>query len=97
MIRERVRGNRHSNLDDYAHVLRDHAEESRDEARQARELLHWGPAQLKPVEQMVITLLELQELTVREVAGITGWRETNVKVRVHRARKTLKRVVGGER
>jgi len=54
-------------------------------------------AQLKPAEQMVITLLELQELTVREVAGITGWSVTNVKVRVHRARKTLKGVLGGKR
>jgi RNA polymerase sigma-70 factor (ECF subfamily) len=48
---------------------------------------------LSPDEQLVITLLELEEYSVREVAGLTGWSEANVKVRGHRARQALKRLL----
>jgi RNA polymerase sigma-70 factor (ECF subfamily) len=42
---------------------------------------------------MAIILLELEEYTVREVAALTGWSESNVKVRGHRARQALKRIL----
>lgn len=54
-------------------------------------LLRRAIAQLSPKEQLVITLLELEERPVREVAGLTGWTETNVKVRAFRARQSLKK------
>ena len=44
-------------------------------------------------EQLVITLLELEERPVREVAELTGWSETNVKVRAFRARQSLKKYI----
>jgi RNA polymerase sigma-70 factor (ECF subfamily) len=94
-LRSRRRENSHNSLDDQIYELRDYAEEARAEARQARELLRWAMERLKPEEQMIITLLELEELTVREAAGLTGWSESNVKVRAHRARKALKRILGG--
>jgi RNA polymerase sigma-70 factor (ECF subfamily) len=80
-------------LDEYALQVRDRAGEARDEARQARELLAVALARLKPDERLVITLLELEQLTVREVAAATGWSESNVKVRGFRARQALKRVL----
>jgi len=43
----------------------------------------------------VITLFEL-ETVVREVAELTGWSETRVKVRAFRARQALKRHIGGD-
>lgn len=46
---------------------------------------------LTPKERHVITLLELEERPVREVAELTGWSETNVKVRAFRARQSLKK------
>ena len=41
----------------------------------------------------MITLLELEERPIREVAELTGWSETNVKVRAFRARQSLKKYI----
>jgi len=62
-------------------------------AEQARSLLEMGMAQLNPAERLVITLLELEEKPVREIAELTGWSETNVKVRAFRARQKLKHIL----
>lgn len=62
-------------------------------AEQARNILEKGMAQLKPAERLVITLLELEEKPVKEIADLTGWSEVNVKVRAFRARQKLKRIL----
>ncbi len=49
---------------------------------------------LKPAEQLILTLLELEDRSVRETAVLTGWSEANVKVRAHRARLALRLAVG---
>lgn len=46
-------------------------------------------ATLKPREQIVIRLLDLEEQSVQDVCGLTGWSESKVKVTAHRARKKL--------
>jgi RNA polymerase sigma-70 factor (ECF subfamily) len=61
--------------------------------RDASELLQWAMARLSADERLVITLLELEERSVRETAGLTGWSESNVKVRAFRARQTLKKIL----
>ncbi|QWR76547.1 RNA polymerase sigma factor [Candidatus Magnetomonas plexicatena] len=45
-------------------------------------------------DKMIIILLELEEKSVREVAQLTGWSETNVKVRAFRARMKLRGYLG---
>ena len=80
-------------LDDIAHELEDGAETSRNATRQARDLLKWALGFLSPAERLVITLMELEEMTLRETAELTGWSETNVKVRAHRARLALRKVL----
>jgi len=50
-------------------------------------------ALLPPKERLILTLLELEERPVREVAELTGWSETNVKVRAFRARQALKKLI----
>ena len=62
-------------------------------AEHARELLQWAMAKLTPDEKLVLTLLELEERSVRETAKLTGWSESNVKVRAFRARQALKRIL----
>ena len=57
------------------------------------ERLHAALAELSPKERLVITLLELEERSVREVADFTGWTETNVKVRAFRARAALRKLM----
>jgi RNA polymerase sigma-70 factor (ECF subfamily) len=57
------------------------------------ERLHAALAQLSPKEHLVITLLELEERSVQEIAGLTGWSMANVKVRAFRARAALRKLM----
>lgn len=43
-------------------------------------------------DRLVITLIDLEERSVKEAAGLTGWSESNVKVRAHRARKKMREI-----
>ncbi|HEY3309942.1 MAG TPA: RNA polymerase sigma factor [Desulfuromonadaceae bacterium] len=92
-----LRGRRHEkhNLawDDVSYEIKDNAETARSEARQARELLNLAMGFLTPDERLVITLMELEEMTLRETAELTGWSEANVKVRAYRARQALKKIL----
>ena len=54
-----------------------------------RDLLERLISSLKPREQIVIRLLDLEENSVKEVCEITGWGESKVKVTAMRARKKL--------
>ncbi|WP_240732105.1 RNA polymerase sigma factor [Geobacter sp. FeAm09] len=92
-LRRRRREKGQSGFDDYVFEVRDSAEEAHREAREAREVLKWAFTRLKADERIVITLLELEGHSVREISALTGWSETNVKVRAHRARQVLKRVL----
>ena len=66
-------------------------------ATAARELVQRLLSQLSPPARLVITLLEIEDRSVKEVAALTGWSVPVVKVRAFRARaemrKCLKRIV----
>ncbi len=62
-------------------------------AGRARELLDYALRRLTPEERLIITLAELEERPMREIAELTGWSESNVKVRAFRARQNLKRIL----
>jgi RNA polymerase sigma-70 factor (ECF subfamily) len=49
---------------------------------------------LKPDERDLLSLLTSTDFSYREIANITGLSESNVKVRVHRARLNLRKVLG---
>jgi RNA polymerase sigma-70 factor (ECF subfamily) len=70
---------------------------SNEAAERATEIIHAAMATLKPDERLIISLLELEEHSVAETAALTGWSEGNVKVRAHRARAALKRVLLAQR
>ncbi len=53
-------------------------------------------ARLSAPERLVLTLMVLEELPVKEVARLTGWSQTNVKVRAFRARTKLRQMIGKE-
>jgi RNA polymerase sigma-70 factor (ECF subfamily) len=59
----------------------------------ALEILHAALAQLSSKERLVITLLELEERSVQEIADFTGWSPANVKVRAFRARAALRKLM----
>ena len=60
------------------------------EALAARELLEKLLDQLKPEDRMVVQLVDLEQKTLVEVAELTGWNTTVVKVRAFRARRKLR-------
>jgi RNA polymerase sigma-70 factor (ECF subfamily) len=64
-----------------------------DRSEAAKELVQAVLAELSPPARMVITLLEIEEHSIKEIAKLTGWSETLVKVRAFRARAEMKKVL----
>lgn len=48
---------------------------------------------LKAKDRLVLTLLDLEDMSVEEVAALTGWSRVNVRVRAFRARSRLRKLV----
>jgi len=61
--------------------------------RESKEVLQWALNKLTAEDRMVITLLYLEELSVKETADLLGWSVVNVKVRAHRSRKKLRKII----
>ncbi|HEY2953219.1 MAG TPA: RNA polymerase sigma factor [Verrucomicrobiae bacterium] len=60
-------------------------------ASAAKELVDRVLAQLSPPARLVITLLEIEDRSVKEIAELTGWSVPLVKVRAFRARAEMKK------
>ena len=69
------------------------AEPSSEEAVAARQLVDRILAALSPAARLVITLLEIEDRPVKEIAKLTGWSPTLVKVRAFRARAEMRKVL----
>jgi RNA polymerase sigma-70 factor (ECF subfamily) len=99
-LRQQQRNREHNVTDlkdasDSADILERSAPATKDEDRvsAARELVYVVLAQLSPAARMVITMLEIEERTVKEISNQTGWSETLVKVRAFRARAEMKKIL----
>ena len=55
-----------------------------------RDLANKLLSQLSAEDRLVLTLLDVEELSVSEIAELTGWSVSKVKVRAHRARIELR-------
>jgi RNA polymerase sigma-70 factor (ECF subfamily) len=64
-----------------------------DDADAARLLVQRALEQLSAPARMVITLLEIEDRTVKEIAQLTGWSVPLVKVRAFRARAEMRKVL----
>lgn len=62
------------------------------EASAARELVQLLLGQLSPEDRLVLTLLDLEERSVKDISALTGWSTALVKVRAFRARHRLRRL-----
>ncbi|MGA2751558.1 MAG: RNA polymerase sigma factor [Verrucomicrobiota bacterium] len=71
-------------------VQREGAGERADAARQ---LIDKVLSRLSPPARLVITLLEIEERPVKEIAQMTGWSVTLVKVRAFRARAEMRKIL----
>ena len=70
----------------------DSSDEKQRRQREAWEVVQGLMEKLNEKEQLVITLMELEEKSVKEVASLTGWSESNVKVRAFRARNRMREI-----
>ncbi len=64
-----------------------------EDAAISRDLAAKLLARLSAEDRLVLTLLDAEGLTVAEIAQLTGWSRPKVKVRAHRARAHLRRIM----
>jgi RNA polymerase sigma-70 factor (ECF subfamily) len=64
-----------------------------EKADAARLLVERILTQLSPPARLVITLLEIEERSVKEISKLTGWSVPLVKVRAFRARAEMRKIV----
>jgi RNA polymerase sigma-70 factor (ECF subfamily) len=79
--------------DDALDWLRSPDEKSELESRDAAEVLHRAMRELSPPDRVVITMLELEGRSVKEIAAAMGVSGLAVRVRAVRARAKLKRAL----
>lgn len=73
-------------------VLTNSREVAANDALAAHELVHRLLGELKPDDQLVIRLLDLEQKTIAEIAALTGWNQSLIKVRAFRARRKLQKL-----
>ena len=64
-----------------------------ENADAARLLVQRILEQLSPAARLIITLLEIEERSVKEIASLTGWSVPLVKVRAFRARAEMRKLL----
>jgi RNA polymerase sigma-70 factor (ECF subfamily) len=66
---------------------------NREQTDAAQQLVARILEQLSPAARLVITLLEIEERSVKEISQLTGWSVPLVKVRAFRARAEMRKVL----
>jgi RNA polymerase sigma-70 factor (ECF subfamily) len=77
--------------DDWLDRFVTHPGEASESAAAARQLIDRVLEQISPAARLIITLLEIEERSIKEIASLTGWSVPLVKVRAFRARAEMKR------
>lgn len=68
-------------------------ETASENADAARLLVARVLERLSPPAQLIITLLEIEDRSVKEISALTGWSVPLVKVRAFRARREMRKVL----
>jgi RNA polymerase sigma-70 factor (ECF subfamily) len=68
-------------------------EQSTEDADAAKQLIERILEKLSPAARLIITLLEIEDRSVKEIAALTGWSIPLVKVRAFRARAEMKKIL----
>jgi len=69
-------------------------ETAAENAEAARMLVERLLEQLSPPARLIITLLEIEDRSVKEISKLTGWSVPLVKVRAFRARAEMRKALG---
>ncbi len=76
---------------DWLERFASHPEGADESAAAARDLIQRALSHLSASARLVITLLELEDRSVKEIAQLTGWSMPLVKVRAFRARREMRK------
>jgi RNA polymerase sigma-70 factor (ECF subfamily) len=68
-------------------------ESAETDSEAARQLIDRVMQQLSPPARLIITLLELEDRSVKEISELTGWSVALVKVRAFRARAEMRKIL----
>lgn len=68
-------------------------ESASEDADAARQLIQRILDQMSPAGKLIITLLEIEDRSVKEIAELTGWSVPLVKVRAFRARAEMRKIL----
>jgi len=79
--------------DDWLERFAVQPESASENADAARLLVEKLLGQLSPPARLVITLLEIEERSVKEISELTGWSVPLVKVRAFRARAEMRKIL----
>ena len=79
--------------DDWLERFIHHPEAARDDAAAAKQLVQRVLQQLSPPARLIITLLEIEDRSVKEISKLTGWSVPLVKVRAFRARAEMRKIL----
>ena len=63
------------------------------EAADKRKMIRQALDQLTPEDQVLVQAYYFEEMSIREICGITGLSESNVKIKLYRSRKVLHEVL----
>lgn len=78
---------------DWLETLAVAPEQVKDDADAAKLLVQRVLEELPPQARLVITLLEIEDRSVKEISALTGWSATLVKVRAFRARAQMRKIL----
>ena len=67
--------------------------DSHDDGHPLLPLLPTAMRRLPPRDQLLLTLKEIEQKSLEEISALTGWSVANVKVRAHRARHRLRKIL----
>ena len=78
---------------DLLDVFGENEHPDREKQEAVTKLIHDLMEQLSPAARMVITLLDIEGRSVKEIAKLTGWSLSLIKVRAFRARKEMRKLL----
>jgi len=79
--------------DDWLERFVTQPETAGEDAAAARQLVQRLMEQLSPPARLIITLLEIEDRSVKEISSLTGWSVPLVKVRAFRARAEMRKLL----
>jgi len=63
------------------------------ERAEGKEVLHYALECVSPEDRMVLSLVHLEGLPVKDAAALLGWSVIKTKVRAHRARREMRKII----